>query len=337
MWHDPEPEAVAPGVHRLPLPLPGDALKAINTYLLEDGDGFTLIDAGWDSADSRAVLERLVADVGAELRHVRRVVVTHLHMDHVGHASALRNDLGAEFVMGRGEEPGYSSNLSDPERGRAHREAMMVLAGGAELVDEFSAVRGPAKALGWGLPDTWLDDGETTGSERRLEAVATPGHTRGHLSFLDREHRLLLSGDHLLPHITPSIGFETFYNPTALGDFLASLAKVRPLDVELVLPAHGPVFTDVTGRVDELAAHHDARLAASLAALSPDGSTALAVAKQLGWTRRERSYTELDLFNRWLAVWETLAHLELLTAQGRAVRQERGGVWCFERAAASAA
>ena len=148
----------------------------------------------------------------------------------------------------------------------------------------------------------------------------------GHLCFHDTGRRALFSGDHVLPHITPSIGLESVTNRMALAEFYSSLARVRSLEVDLVLPAHGPPFTDLAGRVDELTAHHDDRLTACVAAISSHGgSTALDVAGRLPWTRRERAFTELDAFNQILAVWETAAHLELLDARGTLRRSTTNG------------
>jgi glyoxylase-like metal-dependent hydrolase (beta-lactamase superfamily II) len=180
-------------------------------------------------------------------------------------------------------------------------------------------------------PERWVADGdEADTTAGPLEALATPGHTLGHVCFLDRGRRLLYAGDHVLPHITPSIGLEGTTNRLALADYLASLARVRALDVDLVLPAHGAVFSDLAGRVDELTAHHDVRLAACLAAIGRDGPAAAAdVAEQLPWTRRETPFDELDLFNRILATWETIAHLELLAARGDLDRVEAEGAVRF--------
>ena len=92
--------------------------------------------------------------------------------------------------------------------------------------------------------------------DRTWDAVHTPGHTQGHYVFADRTAGLLFAGDHVLPTITPSIGFEPVPATLPLGDFLASLAKVRALPDLALLPAHGPVTTSTHARVDELTAHH---------------------------------------------------------------------------------
>jgi glyoxylase-like metal-dependent hydrolase (beta-lactamase superfamily II) len=189
--------------------------------------------------------------------------------------------------------------------------------------------RGP-----WAAPDRWLADGERIElRDRVLEAKLTPGHTRGHLMFLDREAGLVFGGDHLLPHITPSLGFESFGDGKALERFLASLADIRELPARHVLPGHGPVFDDLRGRVVELETHHAVRLQACRDALERPAS-AFDVAQRLTWTRHERPFDALNRFNQRLAVGETITHLELLADRGE-LRRERDGqrlLYASERA-----
>ena len=184
-------------------------------------------------------------------------------------------------------------------------------------------------------PDTVdLDATPTPGSRattrspvgaRTLDAVHTPGHTPGHYVFAEQAAGLLFAGDHVLPTITPSIGFTVPPTPDPLGDFMASLTKVRSLPDLQILPAHGPVAPSSHTRVDELLAFHDRRLDLSLAALADGPATGFTVAQQLGWTRHERAYDELDEFSQGMAAMETKAHLELLVAQGRATREDADG------------
>src|SRR5829696_9603602 len=113
MWSDPEIETVLPGLHRVPLPLPGDALKAVNVYLIEDDDGYTLVDSGWDNPSSWQALGVGLRRAGADVREVRRVLVTHLHHDHVGQATALHRAAGAQVWLGELERRGYEGVLND--------------------------------------------------------------------------------------------------------------------------------------------------------------------------------------------------------------------------------
>ena len=164
---------------------------------------------------------------------------------------------------------------------------------------------------------------------RSLRAVHTPGHTRGHLVFADLAGGLLFAGDHVLPHITPSIGFEAAPAESPLADYLRSLAAVRAMPDLRLLPAHGPVTESVHARVDELLTHHEDLLAASQAAVEAGAATPYEAARALGWTRRNRSFADLDVGNRMLAVCETAAHLLVLEAQGRLRRSTVDGVEHF--------
>src|SRR5690606_30827313 len=121
---------------------------------------------------------------------------------------------------------------------------------------------------------------------------------------------MLFSGDHVLPHITPSIGFEQVPVASALADYLASLALVRGMPDLRMLPAHGPVRPTTHDRIDELLAHQEHRLQASLDAVVAGDGTAYEVARTLPWTRHERAFDDLDPFNQMLAVNETAAHLD---------------------------
>jgi glyoxylase-like metal-dependent hydrolase (beta-lactamase superfamily II) len=155
-----------------------------------------------------------------------------------------------------------------------------------------------------------------------MDAVLTPGHRPGHYFFADKADGLLFAGDHVLPTITPSIGFTVPPAEDSLGDFMRSLAKVRSLPDLQVLPAHGPVAPSAHARVDELLAHHEHRLDLCLKSLGERGTTtAHVVAQDLGWTRHEKAYDELDLFSQGMASMETKAHLELLVARGELTEQ----------------
>jgi glyoxylase-like metal-dependent hydrolase (beta-lactamase superfamily II) len=333
MWSDPEIETVLPGLHRVPLPLPGDALKAVNVYLIENDDGYTLIDSGWDNPTSWEALGEGLRRAGTDVREVRRVLVTHLHHDHLGQASAISRAAGASVWLGEGERRGHEGILQDVTEVIKTQWEYLRRAGAAELLAVAEAKIKPPGQVDWDPPQHWTADGEFVPGAGGIQAIHTPGHTQGHTSFFDGLRGVFFPGDHVLPHITPSIGFEPYPTPTALADFLHSLAKVRALPARLVLPAHGPVFTDLAARVDELLAHHEARLAQCIAAISEAGSTAYDVARQLPWTRRERAFTDLGLFNKTLAVWETFAHLELLESRGTVRATDDDGVWSFRLAA----
>ncbi|MBW0110340.1 MBL fold metallo-hydrolase [Pseudonocardia sp. KRD-182] len=309
----------APDVYRIPLPLPQDGLRAVNVYAVPDGDGWTLIDSGWALAESRELLAAALAQLGAGLGDVRRFLVTHIHRDHYTQAVTLRREFGSRVAVGRGEQVGLEEvNRSARDPFRAHRTRLL-RAGAAALVERIEQREMDAGDLSvWEMPDEWIEDGAeiAVGEQRLLTAVETPGHTRGHLVFADDAAGLLFAGDHVLPRITPSIGFEPNPSVSPLTDFLTSLQLIRSRKDAVLLPAHGPIGMRVHERVDALLEHHGDRLDATLAAVREGRSTGLAVAEALPWTRHRRSLADMDDFNAMLAVMETLAHLDVLVERG---------------------
>jgi glyoxylase-like metal-dependent hydrolase (beta-lactamase superfamily II) len=326
-WSDPGVETVAPGVHRIPLPLPGDGLKAVNVYAVDDGAGLTLVDSGWGIREAREALEVALADLDRDLGSVRRFLVTHVHRDHYELGLEVRRLFGARVALGRGEEPSLAKLIDRPAHGMGPMRQRLEKAGAGPLLEVLDQVRGSGGSIRpWELPDEWLQTGdEIDVAGRTLEVLETPGHTQGHVVFVDRANGLLFAGDHVLPHITPSIGFEQVPARSPLGDYLTSLALIRALPDLAMLPAHGPVQPTTHDRVDALVAHHDHRLDVSHDAVAAGATTSYEVATRITWTRRERRFDELDLFNQMLAVNETAAHLDVLVERERLTVQESDG------------
>lgn len=320
---------VAPGILRIPLPLPQDGLRSVNVYAIETDQGLTLIDGGWAIEASRQVLDRSLASAGYSVRDIRSFLVTHVHRDHYTQAVALRGEVGAHISLGLPEKPSLE-RLRGAKPGESHHTPVLLRAGAREIAEQWAAAAGRERidAALWADPDTWLEgDHQIVVGPRDLDAVATPGHTQGHFVFADQAAGLLFAGDHVLPTITPSIGFEGSNPVQPLGDFMASLTKVRGLPDLQVLPAHGPVGMSSHERVDQLLDHHENRLALCLAAFGPDAElTAHDVAQTLPWTRHERAFGTLDLFNSALATMETRVHLLLLETRGQLTRTEADGL-----------
>ena len=327
-WTEPGAYEVAPGVHRVPLPLPDDGLRAINVYVLQTPSGLVLVDAGWSIPESRVLLEAGLVALGASLADVERILVTHVHRDHYTQAVDVRRDFGTRVALGAGERPSLEAIGRRDVRPAGVHVARLRTLGATSVADALQELMATDTVdhSQWGLPDEWLTPGPVALGTRTLEAVATPGHTAGHLVFHDVAGGLLFAGDHVLPTITPSIGFEPVLQHDPLGDFLQSLALVRSRPDAVLLPAHGPVAPSVHARVDELLAFHEARLAATAAAVAAGAHTPYEVAGRLLWTRRLKRLPELDVFNTMLATFETGAHLVLLAAQGHLTRSSVEGV-----------
>ncbi|MER7012472.1 MBL fold metallo-hydrolase [Saccharopolyspora sp. NPDC000359] len=318
-WMRPGAHEVAPGVHRIPLPLPNDGLRAVNVYAIADGDALTLVDGGWALEEAREQLTAGLRQIGAGLGDIRRFLVTHAHRDHYTQAVALRREYGSRVLLGEGEQPTLQT-LMRPDHVALEKQVEMLAACGAKPVrDAVIAARGSKRpTTGWEEPDEWITAStDVSLADRPLRALPTPGHTRGHVVFIDDASELLFAGDHVLPHITPSIGFEQAPSALPLHDYMASLRLVRALPDMRLLPAHGPVTDSAHQRIDELLDHHDRRLADTAAVVDRGASTAYEVARGLTWTRREHPLDDMDPYNQMLAVLETAAHLDVLALQSK--------------------
>jgi glyoxylase-like metal-dependent hydrolase (beta-lactamase superfamily II) len=316
-WTLPGVYEAGPGLYRIPLPLPNDGLRAVNVYAVRDGDGLVMVDSGWALAGARELLEQAVKVLGYELAETRRFLVTHVHRDHYTMAVALRREFGTRVTLGRGEARTLQlAREAVPYSGLA---TQLRRGGAAELAATLQAERrASADAANWADPDDWLDAPDDIELETATwQAYPTPGHTRGHVVFVDGGRNVMFAGDHVLPRITPSIGVERNSAELPLRDYLDSLALVRGLPDRRLLPAHGPVGPSVHARVDELIDHHNTRLARIQETVEAHPGTAAEMARRIRWTRRERWFDELDLFSKCLAVSETLAHLDVLAAAGR--------------------
>lgn len=316
-WLEPGVFEVAPGVHRIPLPLPMDGLRAVNVYAVETATGLVMIDSGWALEVAERQLEKALATLGYEFGDIQRFLVTHIHRDHYTLAVTLRKLYGSKIALGIGEQPSMERTLTRRLDGQARQ---MVRWGAQPLITKWSETFGKQDQRAADVyeePDEWLDGTMTIElGDRTLTAVPTPGHTLGHVVFVDEQAQVMFAGDHVLPHITPSIGFQPEPAKLPLGDYLDSLHLVRSYPDLRLLPAHGPVTASTHARVDELLAHHEERLAETLTAVRDGAGTAYEAARRLGWTRRHRRFDDLDLFNQTLATGETAAHLDVLVLRG---------------------
>jgi glyoxylase-like metal-dependent hydrolase (beta-lactamase superfamily II) len=289
-----------------------------------------MIDGGWAMSDATELLERSLGEIDRRLGEVREFLVTHVHRDHYTQAIAVRRITGARVGLGEGERASLDAihTLTEhPDVAALHR------AGALELSKMLADWRGENELVDWEYPDHWLGDGiDIALQTRTLRVIATPGHTAGHVVFHDVGAGTLFAGDHVLPHITPSIGVELVRQASPLHSYLASLRLVLAMPDARLLPAHGPVTESTHARVDELLSHHEQRLTDTAEAVSHGADTGFAVAQQLGWTRRKRRYDELDLFNQILAIHETVAHLEVLVERDWLTRTVEDGVAHYARA-----
>jgi glyoxylase-like metal-dependent hydrolase (beta-lactamase superfamily II) len=326
----PEPGAlatIAQGLHWARLPVTG-ALKHVNIWLLDDGDGCTVVDAGLDIAPCREAWDALLAGPLAG-RPVTRVIVTHFHPDHLGLAGWLCQRFGVRLWMSR-EEWLFARMLTSDIRDAPPPEAIGYWrAAGWDQARIETEV-----AKGWGrfssvvtpVPVSFvrLRDGDrVTIGERSWRVVTGNGHSPEHVCLLDEAGGILIAGDQVLPRITSNISLslsEPEGDP--LGDWLGSIQKLRGLsDDLLVLPSHGDPFTGLHARLDALERGHRDQLDALVRHLAEPRRAVDCFSVLFG--------RKIDdgLFG--LATGEAMANLRRLELEGRAVREWRDGVAWF--------
>ncbi len=321
----PPVEEVTGGVWSIPVPIPDNPLRYVLTYLIEHQSGFLMVDPGWNHPDSWTALTTGLAAAQIPMSAITAVVITHVHPDHHGLSGAVREQSGAWIAMHEREDA-WLAGLAEPSAIRAGMVSYMRLSGAPpEHLTELSA-RQPAGGPGRGMAraDRTLVHGDLIDVPGlTVRAIWTPGHSPGHLCFHLESRGLLLTGDHVLPRITPNISvYDLTSSP--LDDYLDSLAALRGIEPGEVLPAHEYRFTDLDARLDALAEHHQERLDEVSQALSAvaDGLSAWQVALRVSWSR---PWDQLGPFQHQAALGEVSAHLRHLERHGHARRTEADG------------
>lgn len=324
---------VAPGIAWARMALPFQ-LDHINVWLLRDEvdarRGWTVVDTGVDSPDTRARWERLFAGA-MDGEPVLRVVVTHMHPDHVGAAHWLCERFGVRLWMSGSDYLLARLAVSDSAGfGGPQSAAFMAehgLAASPEAVEGVVRRTGYYRSLVPSIPSAYhrLFDGATVetgsaGARRLWRLHAGFGHAPEHMSLHDAAGDVLVSGDMVLPRISTNVSVvDTEPEADALRHYLDSLARMRAAmrDDVLVLPSHGRPFRGLHTRIRQLEEHHAARLADVVAACRGRWLSAWELVPVI--FRRE-----LDLHQMTFAMGESIAHAHALWHEGRLVR-ERGG------------
>ncbi len=274
---------------------------------------------GWDD------LVEALAACDAAPADITRLVITHPHVDHYGMAARLLDEVGCELFMHEASADELQMYEAPEKVIERLREMFAEHGVDTSEVDDLTAFEDwRSHVSGVVRPTTPLRGGEPieVGS-RAWEVVHTPGHSRSHIC-LASEDRILISGDHLLPAITPHIDFRRGEDRDPLGEFLDSLEKIERLDPQLVLPGHGRPFEDGAERARINARHHDRRLGSILQIIRREPHTASEITDEI-WG------TALLDFQRRLALGEALAHLAYLVRRGEVERLERDGTLYYKK------
>lgn len=319
---------VFPDFFQLTIPLPIPALKHLNAYLIRAEDQCVLIDTGMGTDESFGELKRQLADVGVKPENLTEILVTHFHIDHVGLVPRLRRLSGAQLVVSAKTTKAVRLVIQTYESYWKNLLDIYKVAGvPTELIEQMlKATPGylyQAVYLELASPSKTLEDGERISiGEYSFQTILTSGHAPGHICLYEPKQRFLIAGDHLLPTITPHVT-QWRQEINALAEYLDSLEKVGKLDVDVVLPAHEEPFKNHRKRISELKEHHRLRAAEILSEIQSQGLTAYEIASRIHWDVEIASWDKFPLFQKFLAVGETLAHLKFLEEQSRVEKSGR--------------
>lgn len=309
---------ITPRVALIRLPLPLEGLPSVNCYVLTGENETVIVDPGWSSPETDRELRSGLETLGIDVRDVSQILTTHHHWDHYTQAITWQREHGIPVHLGKGEDTSIHA-WRTLDGAFPRQVGLLEQAGAPELAGAIAAipVEPHERAMDFDLPAGWIDDGEEFDlGGLVVRALATPGHTRGHVCFELVGEDMLLTGDHVLPRITPSVAYEREPDPRSLASYLGSLRLVTGLPDSRMLPAHGDHGGSSAGRAGELLDHHDLRLTTIRDLVTDGHCTAGEIAAAMTWTRHHRRLHDLEVVHQMTAVLEVAAHLTVLTRDG---------------------
>lgn len=320
----PPPRDLGHGIYTIAAPLPFKSPPWVNVYIVEAGDGLLMIDCGTDWDEGRDAIRSGFASLGLTESSVHSLIVSHLHLDHVGMSKRLVEELGCRFIMHEraselvdryNDTPGYIQRLRQMAVVHGIPETLANAATDIERAHYMPLID---------KPDHVVVDGDLIdlGGGRFLEVLHTPGHESAHICLRDSASGILFSGDHVLPRISPVIMYDGEGDP--LGDYMNSLQRLIDIGIQLTYPAHGQIVERGDERARQILLHHVRRLS--------DMSEMVREADTNAWEVMTKSFRpNLDPLQARLAFLETISHLERLRLDGRINGYDRDGKVTYGR------
>lgn len=347
---------IVSGLHQLRTPMNTPGLPYVMPYLFEGPDGVALFDAGYGTDEATRAMTDELSTRGYQPSDIRMLVISHAHPDHLGMAAWVKEQSpDCELVMLEREWQWIQDRWLGFDDWEDHSNDWLVRHGVSraevEAADHAGAIglggavspRGMRRLAGrvwhrfsgkhrdrsWRRsfrmdtkPDRVVQDGEVIEfGDWRLQSIWTPGHTPGHLCVYEPNHKLMLTGDHVLPRITPNVSMhndDEANGRSPLAEYMSSLAKTAEFDSEQGLPAHEYNIEDLSARCHELIEHHEERLEEVLQGIGDGAATAGDVSGRVKWNTRP--FEEFNIWQKRSALGETLAHLQVLLDADRVRR-----------------
>ena len=305
-------------IFQIRVPLPHSPLGHLNSYLLRSEQKKLLVDTGLNFPQAFQSLCMGLSEVGAKPEELTEILLTHFHVDHVGLIPRLKEaSKNVKLLIHRIEAESSKLMSRDFEDYRGRMETFLNANGAPpsialNLQRFHPAFFTPQAYEELALAALPLEDGqEISVGDYDFQVLWTPGHSPGHVCLYEPSLKVLFSGDHILPTITPHVAqFMEDINP--LTDYLNSLDKIEKLDVKVVLPAHEETFTNCRERIKQLKDHHEQRLMEIMNGLRHGSFTAYMLASKVHWNVNYKSWEQFPPFQKYLALGETVAHLNLL-------------------------
>ena len=294
------------GITHIPLELPWTSPGFVNVYLIDDSDGYIMIDCGVNGEKYFSLLKNYLMEEKIELNEIKLLIGTHMHSDHIGLSGSLRNE-GIPFALYKNsvdflnEYNDWSLRFKDLFIYSKKEGAPK------SFLSDIQSITTPTYAGNVKKPDVLLDEGKIKNINRDLSVIFTPGHDQSEISIHDSKSKVIFSGDHILPRITPFIP-TIDSESNLLNDFIISLEKIESIEHETIAPGHGKIIDEPHKRIRQMILHHQRR--------SEKIVDLLGNKKLTGWEITNLLFPrKLDPLNLRLAFQETLAHLKYLESK----------------------
>jgi glyoxylase-like metal-dependent hydrolase (beta-lactamase superfamily II) len=326
---------VYPGIQWLkqPITMENAGITHVNVYLIKGEQGYLLVDSGWNTDESFTTFHNYLLKHHIGFQDIKTILVTHIHPDHYGMAGHIKQMSGAKILMHDIEKDYIHPRYIDMNELLALTDKHLMSNGASVNETEIlrDATLGLENYIVPVLPDAILHDGEIIDiGTFKFRAIWTPGHSSGHICLYEPDKKILFSGDHILPKITPNVGLHPQSIDNPLGRYIESLQQLKKLDIGLTLPGHDEPFRNVKERIDEIIRHHGWRNQEILKELESGAKTAYKIAQEISWGDHSR-WDNLPPFPQRMAVFETLAHLEMMATERRVDRYGHDGVFFYKK------